>query len=402
MALTRLSDEQMKGFIRDGYIAVKTGLPAEAHQDIWDKTETLFETEGNPGNNLMARIPEVRKIFDDPTVDGALAGVLGDNYFMHPHRHCHINRAGQPAQGWHKDSYWGFMKVRHHRPWWAMIFYYPQDVTLENGPSSVVPGSQYYEDATLGAEEPGVPVLGEAGTVMLIQYDVWHRAAANASSKNRYMLKFQFVRTAPPIPSVHPTTPWRRPEHFEPTNDHDVVWGAMWDWTHGTRSRLCLAAEEVGALVDGLKAEESSERASAADRLGTLGSAAAEAVSHLSEALTDVHEPVRINAAYALSAIGPDAVPSLEAVFAENSELATRYAAMACAGLGSAGVPLLIDAIDRPEASNRDHVAHALGEIGPDAQASICNSCSSATTARVGAGFDQGTPRIADLRAQLR
>ncbi len=45
MTMLRLSDDQMRGFIRDGFLAIKTGLSAEANQNIWDKTEALFERE---------------------------------------------------------------------------------------------------------------------------------------------------------------------------------------------------------------------------------------------------------------------------------------------------------------------------------------------------------------------
>ena len=62
----------------------------------------------------MARIPAIRKVFDDPAVDGALAGVLGDNYYMHPHRHCHYRAPHSEGQQIHKDS---FTKRRQELVW---------------------------------------------------------------------------------------------------------------------------------------------------------------------------------------------------------------------------------------------------------------------------------------------
>ena len=134
MAAVRLTDQQMRGFIRDGYAVVKTQLPREVHQDIWDQTEALFESEGNPGNNLMARIPDMRLVFDDPAVDGALAGVLGDSYYMHPHRHCHYRPPHSEGQQIHKDSF----TRRRHRTRWILAMYYPQDTTVDMGPTAVV------------------------------------------------------------------------------------------------------------------------------------------------------------------------------------------------------------------------------------------------------------------------
>merc|ERR1712048_39908 len=67
---------------------------------------------------------------------------------MHAHRHMHSSPV-QRDQKWHKDSYWGTRKLRHHRPRWMMALYYPKDVTLSMGPTYVLPFSQY---ATIDTE----------------------------------------------------------------------------------------------------------------------------------------------------------------------------------------------------------------------------------------------------------
>jgi len=51
-----LTDEQMKDFIVNGYISVHTNLPSSVHKNIYKQTKTVFEKEGNPGNNLLPRI----------------------------------------------------------------------------------------------------------------------------------------------------------------------------------------------------------------------------------------------------------------------------------------------------------------------------------------------------------
>ena len=108
-------------------------------------------------------------------------------------------RAGSEGGGWHKDSYWGYHKVRYHRNRWVMIFYYPQDVTLENGPTAVMPGTHYYNGrADDEQDERHLPVLGEAGTCTLVHFDLWHRAMPNSTDANRYMMKFQFTRLSEP------------------------------------------------------------------------------------------------------------------------------------------------------------------------------------------------------------
>ena len=54
MGLQKLTDRQMQDFIRTGYVLVKPNLPDEFHQAIFRQTESVFETEFNPGNNSAA------------------------------------------------------------------------------------------------------------------------------------------------------------------------------------------------------------------------------------------------------------------------------------------------------------------------------------------------------------
>ena len=123
----KLTDAQMRDFIVNGYITIKTGLPRSVHETIYRKTQEYSAKEGNLGNNILPRVPELQAVFEDPVVRGAFTSILGENYVMHSHRHPHQNNPHSDGQGFHKDSYWGYQKVRHHCPRWAMAFYYPQD-----------------------------------------------------------------------------------------------------------------------------------------------------------------------------------------------------------------------------------------------------------------------------------
>ena len=96
-------------------------------------------------------MPELREVLDSATVRGALEGLLGRGYLRHPHSAAYVEsgaleaaRAVSLDQGWHRDSYWGVQRVRHHRPRWLLCMYYPAAVTLEMGPTAIAPGSQYY------------------------------------------------------------------------------------------------------------------------------------------------------------------------------------------------------------------------------------------------------------------
>ena len=80
----QLTDEQMRDFIINGYIKVKTDFPASFHEHIYQQVDAMFEQTGNWGNNVLPLIPEIQQVFEHPIVHGAMQGVLGSNYMM-PH-----------------------------------------------------------------------------------------------------------------------------------------------------------------------------------------------------------------------------------------------------------------------------------------------------------------------------
>lgn len=323
-----LTDTQMQHFLQHGYLTLKTRLPAEFHQEIYRRTEEVFAKEGNPGNNILPRIPELHQVFADPVLSGGLASLLGPSYLMHSHRHCHINPAGSKGGGWHKDSYWGFHKVRSHRTRWVMIFYYPQDTTLDNGPTAVMPGTQCYEQrAASEADEVHLSVCGEAGTATLVHFDLWHRATANQTANNRYMMKFQFARME------EPTAPcWNRGAQDWQSG---VVGAQLWQWHLGGRGSQPV---EVG-----------------------------EAVPALAAALRDSAEPVRLKAAYALGAAGNPGVPALAEALGCPAKEIQLGAAYGLAVAGRAAVPALTEALDHPDEQTRGCAAFALGDMGAQA-----------------------------------
>lgn len=128
-------------------------------------------------------------------VDSQLSYTVG--YMMHPHRHCHLSPPGVGAQTIHKDSYFSTYKARHHRPYWAMAMYYPQEVTTQNGATGVVPYSQYLTrhqkdrmaniPADWSLEE--IQAVAPAGSVVIIHYDIFHRGRENNTNADRFMFK---------------------------------------------------------------------------------------------------------------------------------------------------------------------------------------------------------------------
>ena len=257
-----LTDVQMQQFIRDGYIQVKADFAAPLHQHIYDGVEEVYEKEGNIGNNLLPRLPQIKEVFDHPKVAGALESLLGPRYIMNPHRHGHLNPPGSKGQSWHKDCYVFDHNTRHPCHHWILALYYPQDTTEDMGPTGILPGLQNWEhisnpDPTQCSDQD-LALCGEAGTVTLLHFDAWHRAMANSSERKRYMLKFQFARMQwPPTPSWnHQRAAWQLDSPADPVEHY------VWNWLCGQASaakpqadaQILLAQLQEGGEAERLRA----------------------------------------------------------------------------------------------------------------------------------------------------
>jgi hypothetical protein len=388
-----LDDDALARFLRDGYVTLDAGLPPEFHQALYDQVEEVFANEGNPGNNILPRVPEIRQVLDSPSVSGALNRILGANYYLHAHRFCHDRPANTDAQGLHKDS-WSRL---HHRTRWCMAFYYPQDTTVDMGPTGIVPGSQYYNTKPADGE---VALAGAAGTVTIVHYDLWHRGLANTSDRRRFMLKFLFTRLQEPESSSANVE-----SGFDPDDPSAPLWREMWRWHTGAPATpgQSLSTADAGTLTRQLGADDETTCFHAAYRLGESG-----AVDALVDALRAHHERARRNAGYGLSAAGADAVPALVDCLTDKDAEVRSAAVESLADMGTlamAAKPALDETIADPDLEVRRRAAYALGTTGitepttaliqglADEDEWVARNCA-LSLARVGAGAGEAVPAL--------
>lgn len=237
-----LNDADMVKFIVDGYHLVQTDFPDELHETISREIDAVFTQSGNPGDAILDKVPALHQIYADPRVRGVLTSVLGADYTMNSHRHCHYTTPGHPGGHWHQDS----VNVRHHRIERVLAMYYPQDVVEEMGPTIILPGTQYHNTpstymASYMNFKAQIPLNVKAGTVAIVHYDIWHAWMPNRS-RTRRMLKFLFDRTSQPTaPSWNAAPDYLfNPNPFSLPIDaqsdaykHRVLWRSVWDWLHG-------------------------------------------------------------------------------------------------------------------------------------------------------------------------
>jgi hypothetical protein len=217
--------------------------PEGLHKFIFNQAKALLGEDEtyNPGNNILPLIPALKHVVKHEKVDALITRLLGPGYMLHPHRHCHPSSPGRAAQTWHRDSYFGFNHLRrYHEPFWVMLMYYPQNTTLDIGPTGIIPKSQYLTKAKGDKERhfkdipphwalDGLNFECPAGSCVIIHYDLWHRGTANVSNKSgdaslRYMFKFQYVRVALPVLKPLSESPFFLNESDDVDGKDDLLW----------------------------------------------------------------------------------------------------------------------------------------------------------------------------------
>jgi len=414
-----LTNGQMRDFVRNGIALDRADFSDPVHADICSRLHALYDAEGNPGNNLLPSVPEIRDVFAHPDVDGALSRILGPGYRMHAHRHGHRTLPGSKPQGWHKDSYVYDPVVRHPRPRFLLVMYYPQDVTLDMGPTGVIPGLQAIPgisdpDQDRTTEPNQTPLCVPAGTVAIVHNDAWHCAMANLSDRPRFMLKFLFERLDEPGAGwAEGVGDWESDD----SDPLDAMHADVWRFLHGQsdagarsvcqasagdalgrisdpdpvvalRAAYGLASQgdsAVGALIDALRVQAGEARSRygekspgdphginphappAASGLASLGRGAVDALGDL---LSDTDWGIRWFAADTLGNIGSGARPIWAKLVGAASDVHPRVRRHAIEALGCIGATeeavlhCLEDSLEDPEVAVRTNAALSLAKLG--------------------------------------
>ena len=165
-----MNDSQVMDFISRGSVVLEGVVSDEFNRQC----ETL------PGRSIneFACTPGFRnEVLLHPEIAGVARSLLGQNFCIPITAHHHLYEEAHPGQTWHSDGLSEYGHGVNH----LQCYYYPQDVTLEDGPTMVLPGSHHrlvdreaiahYGDI-LGQVSLTVP----AGTVVLTHYGIWHKA----------------------------------------------------------------------------------------------------------------------------------------------------------------------------------------------------------------------------------
>lgn len=431
--LALLDDEQMTQYLRDGFVVFSLSELDDGFHDALYNAACELHDEARAvggdsnhlqviGDNLRARIPALEDVLNAGTVQGALISVLGEDFVLHPHHFVH--EASTSDQSFHQDGNLPWNDRAHYRshvPNWAMLFYYPQAVTLEAGPTEVLPGTQYWTtdfekddgtwhrgDALDKTLRPGelstddlaardrridavVDLLGidglrrrkievPAGGAVLAHYDLMHRGSrvSPAFAGRRFMYKFYYFRTRDPVVPC-----WRNgakaphPAPGETTVSTAATAGIVdtaWHWLRGDADWRpdVVPADQIERIQ---RASAEDERVRLAYEIGALARDDPGIRQHLRTLLLGDAEALRRSMAYAVGIAGAVCEPIVVEAMASAEARVRRVGAYA-AGEARMDSPAVVEALfgrleEDADDLVRSNAAYALGLIGRRSGAAV-------------------------------
>ncbi|HEY7747299.1 MAG TPA: phytanoyl-CoA dioxygenase family protein [Aestuariivirgaceae bacterium] len=222
-----ISDEQRQQLDEQGFFIVEDVVSAEDLATMRSEFERIFAMERDQGGHEVHVEPGARRIsniFNKTTAfDKCLAipSILAASHYLLGEIKVHGANVRDPVEGHGHQSLHVDVPKKFSDDWWvtnSMIML--DDMTLDNGPTRVVPGSHHWvsinvpyvnqgdwEPARLTAEEKAIvpkdldaPYPGEvyvtapAGSAIICNAAMWHSGTAKKNSAPRRMLHLSYTR----------------------------------------------------------------------------------------------------------------------------------------------------------------------------------------------------------------
>ena len=198
-----LNDSSVIDFCKNGFLILPGVVPDEINRKVVDYLDNEDSTSSPP---LQTQDYFVEGVLKNPQAAGAVRSLLGRDFVL-PDRIAN-HRGPLPSVpdsgGWHRDA----GTIYTHELQYLQVFYYPEAVTDDMGPTEVVPASHFVRlkhnmMAHYGKIACAVSTASVAGTIFLTVYGILHRRTRATSgptgrSKFRNLLKYSYWRTTPP------------------------------------------------------------------------------------------------------------------------------------------------------------------------------------------------------------
>ena len=191
-----LTDTQVLEFCKRGFLMLEEVIPEDINRRTFDFMAA------NPlimPSEILREDWFVQNVILNPKVTGAVRSLLGQNFSLPNLMANHRVTGALPAQVWHRDG--GSIHEPNLR--YLQVFYYPQECTVDMGPTELLPGSHFlfslppymgHYDKVRGSFLAAAP----SGSVFITVYSIWHRRSKGRVNGTRNLLKYVYWRTTPP------------------------------------------------------------------------------------------------------------------------------------------------------------------------------------------------------------
>lgn len=195
-----LTSVQMANFVADGLLRFDKLVPsvinARVMQELDGKLINLgYESQGQPLENLWRESTGIGAMLRLPAVQSLIRSLVGPNPLYDHHAAHRVSPGHKEGQFWHADA---IIDTRQHFD--IQLFYFPHDTPREMGGTLFLPGSHLrrIHESDIGRYQNfrgQLPIICEAGTLVVGHHGIWHCAQPNLTDKMRYMFKIRINPT---------------------------------------------------------------------------------------------------------------------------------------------------------------------------------------------------------------
>jgi hypothetical protein len=185
-----LTDTQVLEFCKTGFIMLEGVVPDEINRRTF---AFLDEYPSGEPTEIFSQDWFVDNVIRQPQAAGAVRSLLGKDFGLPILISNHRVQCPMPSQGWHHDGDSPF----GHEVNYLQVFYYPQDVPIELGPTEILPGS-HFTPTQREIDRGGLLTTAPAGTIFITIYSILHRRGKSTATAMRNLLKYNYWRLTPP------------------------------------------------------------------------------------------------------------------------------------------------------------------------------------------------------------
>lgn len=183
-------------YVRWGYLVVENAITMEQVDILKTALDEVFARNRQTfTHELLEEDERFLFLLDNEPVLSRIRAILGNCVQLHSAT-ARVSVPGEPDQSWHRDHPWPVDP--YGTPYGSFLSqincgYYLDELTEENGPIVIVPGSHrvpFRPPAGHPTFPDEIRVLAKPGQAILFDGSLFHRGAANVSSSHRRVCLF--------------------------------------------------------------------------------------------------------------------------------------------------------------------------------------------------------------------